>query len=61
MLFLSTVNRHVAAQLVGDQTQLMLHRSSETTRRYIFGAVLDVLQWAVDAIDEGLSAGSTGW
>ena len=39
----------------------MLHRSSETTRRYILGAVPDVLQWAVDAVDESLSAGSTGW
>ena len=39
----------------------MLHRSSETTRRYILGAVPDVLQRAVDAVDESLSAGSTGW
>ena len=41
--------------------QLMLHRSSETTRRYILGAVPDVLQRAVDKVDDELSAGSTGW
>ena len=40
--------------------QLMLHRSSETTRRYILGAVPDVLQRAVDAVDEEETAGSTG-
>ena len=38
----------------------MLHRLSETTRRYILGAVPDVLQRAVDAVDESLSAGSRG-
>ena len=41
--------------------QLMLHRSSETTRRYILGAVPDVVQRAVDAVDGQLAAGSTGW
>ena len=41
--------------------QLMQHRSPETTRRYILGAVPDALQRAVDAVDEDLSAGSTGW
>ena len=41
--------------------QLMLHRSSETTRRYILGAVPDVLQQAIDAVDETLAAGSIGW
>ena len=41
--------------------QLMLHRSPETTRRYILGAVPDVLQRAVDTVDEELSAGSTRW
>ena len=41
--------------------QLMLHQSSETTQRYILGAVPDALQRAVDAVDEALSAGSTGW
>ena len=41
--------------------QLMLHRSSETTRRYILGAVPEVLQQAVDKVDDDLSAGSTGW
>ena len=39
----------------------MLHRSSETTRRYIPGAVPDALQRAVDAVDEALPAGSPGW
>ena len=39
----------------------MSHRSSETTRRYILGAVPDVVQRAVDAVDEQLSAGSIGW
>ena len=41
--------------------QLMLHRSSETTRRYILGAVPDMLQRAVDRVDDELSAGGTGW
>ena len=41
--------------------QLMLHQSSETTRRYILGAVPDVVQRAVDAVGETISAGSTGW
>ena len=41
--------------------QLMSHRLSETTRRYILGAVPDVVQRAVDAVDEQLSAGSIGW
>ena len=41
--------------------QLMLHRSSETTRRYILGAVPDVVQRAVEAVDETLPAGSIGW
>ena len=41
--------------------QLMLHRSSETTQRYILGAVPDALQRAVSEVDEALSAGSTGW
>ena len=41
--------------------QLMLHRSSETTRRYILGAVPDVLQRAIDAVDEEVSAGSFRW
>ena len=41
--------------------QLMLHRSSETTRRYILGAVPDALQRAVDAVDEEETAGSIGW
>ena len=41
--------------------QLMLHRSSETTQRYILGAVPDALQRAVSDVDEALSAGSTGW
>ena len=41
--------------------QLMLHRSSETTRRYILGAVPDVLQRAVKAVDEEETAGSAGW
>ena len=40
--------------------QLMLHQSSETTRRYTLSAVPDVLQRAVDSVDEALSAGSTG-
>ena len=40
--------------------QLMLHRSSETTRRYILGAVPELLQRAVDNIDEELPAGSRG-
>ena len=39
----------------------MLHQSSETTRRYTLSAVPDVLQRAVDSVDEALSAGSTGW
>ena len=37
--------------------QLMLHRSSETTRRYILGAVPDVLRRAVNAVNEE----ETGW
>ena len=41
--------------------QLMLHRSSETTRRYILGAVPELLQRAVDTVDEEPTAGSTGW
>ena len=41
--------------------QLMLHRSSETTRRYILGAVPDVLQRAIDVVNETCPAGSTGW
>ena len=41
--------------------QLMLHRSSETTRRYILGAVPDVLQRAVKAVDEQETASSIGW
>ena len=41
--------------------QLMLHRSSETTRRYILAAVPDVLQKAIDDVDEELPAGSLGW
>ena len=41
--------------------QLMLHRSSETTQRYILGAGPDALQRAVSEVDEALSAGSTGW
>ena len=41
--------------------QLMLHRSPETTRRYILGAVPDVLQRAIDTVDETLPAGSIGW
>ena len=40
--------------------QLMLHRSSETTRRYILGAIPDVLQRAVNKVDDELSAGSRG-
>ena len=40
--------------------QLMLHRSSEITRRYILGAIPDVLQRAIDAVNEELSAGSRG-
>ena len=40
--------------------QLMLHRSSETTQRYILGAVPDALQRAVSEVDEALSAGSLG-
>ena len=41
--------------------QLMLHRSSETTQRYILGAVPDALQRAVSEVDEALPAGSIGW
>ena len=41
--------------------QLMSHRSSKTTRRYILGAVPEVLQRAVDAVDEEETAGSIGW
>ena len=41
--------------------QLMLHRSSETTQRYILGAVPDALQRAVNAVNEEETAGSTGW
>ena len=41
--------------------QLMLHRSPETTHRYILGAVPDVLQRAIDAVDEQETAGSIGW
>ena len=41
--------------------QVMLHRSSETTRRYILGAVPEVVQHAVDAVNEELAAGSAGW
>ena len=41
--------------------QSMLHRSSETTRRYILGAVPDVLQRAVNVVNEEETAGSTGW
>ena len=39
----------------------MMHRSSETTRRYILGAVPDVLQRAVNAVNEEETAGSIGW
>ena len=41
--------------------QLISHRSSKTTRRYILGAVPEVLQRAVDAVDEEETAGSIGW
>ena len=41
--------------------QLMLHRSSETTQRYILGAVPDALQRAVNVVNEEETAGSAGW
>ena len=41
--------------------QLMLHRSPETTRRYILAAVPDVLQRAIERVDRASTAGSTGW